>query len=210
MISESFADSLAHWSIHDVDIEVRTGEVLSEVRVLPGQRVNSGDVLAIVNTNYRNKKGSNEGVDINKETTEFTSIEKIVPHDISDGYVIAVEHQANRKREKKGKGDHFSGIIFDCAEKTEEVIKEWESRVKNADLSSLKDVPSRYLNQSISKHDFGKKTGAETMERRIVRDVIKVKIAVRRPVVIGDKVCNRYGLATNYVAWLPYAAMRIE
>jgi len=188
VVSQSFADKLAHWTIHDVVVDIYYGDIISNIAKL-GDVVSSGDELVKSTSNPVHL----EGKDIDETTSKkerdkiigsLTNVTK-VPSNIDNGVVISASYELNPEWAKRNK--------FKYDPDNHEVITEFVNSINYPDdtaKSNIERVPKQYRNQRLGRT---LKWGYQNKKGQSVIGVIRFKIAVRRPLIIGDKLCNRYG-----------------
>jgi len=187
IISESMADKLAHWTLHDVSINIYTGDQIEYINRL-GSIVHSTEEL------YRAVSNpiTIEGKELDKTRSgrtdnilsKLTSIAR-VPNNITNGTIVAASYEVNPGLDKKIRANYESI--------NKSVIDEFIDSINhpnNEARTNIDNVPYIYRNQRLGRTSTW---GSQNKYGQSILGVIRFKIAVRRPAIIGDKLCNRYG-----------------
>jgi DNA-directed RNA polymerase beta subunit len=186
VVAESFAKRMTHWTLHEIMVDIYVGDEVTQLANY-GDRVSAGDILVESISNTRtvegkaNPGGSKEKND--KEGYMYLTNDYEVPNNIFGGIIVDASYEINPGRAKK-KGEDVTnlGIISEFLEKIKNPSKENEDNINS--------VPKRYRNQKLGKTT---KWSAQNKYGQSLKGRLRFKIAVERPLIIGDKLCNRYG-----------------
>lgn len=191
VVSESYSRKLAHYSIIDIDINIRANSKVEWI-LTPGTRVKSKDILVkIVKTGRLNEVNAilNEKLgglikddDGNPLSSYVIDNSVVVPNNISNAVVSDVLIKRNNPKFPRSGKDNEKTLTF--ARTSEEVLTAYE---ENYDRTAVYEEFPDYISQD-RLQDFI----TDKEDLRLVY-VIKVRLIVMNELKVGDKLTNRYG-----------------
>lgn len=191
VVSESYSRKMAHYSIIDVDVNIRANSKINWI-LTPGTRVKSKDILVkIVKTGRLNEVNSalreKLGGLLTDETgnplnTYVIDSSVVVPNNITNAVVSDVLIKKNNPKIPRSSRDNEKTQIF--AKDNEELVKDYEEKYDRSDV--LAEFPDYIARDRLQDFETDKKDLRLTY-------VIKVRLIVMNELKVGDKLTNRYG-----------------
>lgn len=189
VVSESFADRMRHYSIIDLNFNVKNSTALKWIAPI-GTKVKSGDEIATlfravrldeINRTLTEKLGGLFGEE-GKDLTEYTVEDQVkVPNNIDDAWVSDVYIQEQKKPSipKSVKAPDYT-----FSKQSAKVIKEYEEK-KNREII-YKKFPEYIAADTLDPVNMNPK------DYKIVYTV-RVRLIKKTGLMKGSKVTNRYG-----------------